>query len=265
MGIKEKLRYICNLDSLLCYHTLYVCEYKRCPLIVWNQPTNATVLPCSRPSILLRPAQPSDSHFLGSADSPPPPPPPWKDSACVYPWAVAVCKLLPQTKVALIPTNILPVIIENSFRISGFLRWICGKSPECHKVLPKSDTLCSWEQQSYPGATWASVDADHVKRRLCPSLYYEAKGISLSVQDQGGVVHTDWRPCICPKMFSSSWISQDIQANAPNWPILIASPTAFCYTGIRTGTIDSLFDSWTFNCSLWPEHWSWLMCAILLV
>ena len=38
----------------------------------------------------------------------------------------------------------------------------------------KGLTLCSWEQRSYPGATWASIVDDHIKRRPRPSPYHTA-------------------------------------------------------------------------------------------
>ena len=38
---------------------------------------------------------------------------------------------------------------------------------------PKSLVPCSCCRQSYPAVTWASAEDDYMKRRRCPSSYYE--------------------------------------------------------------------------------------------
>ena len=56
----------------------------------------------------------------------------------------------------------------------------------------KRHTLCSWEQHSYPTATWVSIEGDHIKRRSRPFLHHEAKEFSLTIQDQGGADQANW-------------------------------------------------------------------------
>ena len=52
----------------------------------------------------------------------------------------------------------------------------------CHL---KSLTLCSWEQESYPGAIWAYIEDNHIKRRPCPSKHLEVEEFSLSCPGSG--------------------------------------------------------------------------------
>ena len=78
-------------------------------------------------------------------------------------WAVALSKLPSETNVAIISTNIRPVIIENIVQFSG-LGLPRGRCPECHKMPFKSLMLCSWEQRFYPGTTWASIEDDYTKK-----------------------------------------------------------------------------------------------------
>ena len=52
----------------------------------------------------------------------------------------------------------------------------------------------SWEQQSYPGTTWASIEDDHIKRRPRPSPYHDWKPFFLSVQVGVGVDQAKWTP-----------------------------------------------------------------------
>ena len=53
---------------------------------------------------------------------------------------------------------------------------------ECPNMPSKSPRQCSWEHQSHPGATWTSIEDDHITRIPCHSPYHEAKGFSLSTQ-----------------------------------------------------------------------------------
>ena len=144
--------------------------YIQYPPIVWNHHTSATALPHSwwtsmpmpiwgpwqclkdllqppdklygRPSLMSSPGQPSPSGVLIS---------PMAQKAvwhiCVdhiQLWAVAVCKVPFQIKVAIMPTNIRPVIIENIVRVLVSHRGRCWELVECHKVSPKSPTPCLW-------------------------------------------------------------------------------------------------------------------------
>ena len=54
-------------------------------------------------------------------------------------------------------------------QVWGFFRGKCRELLECHEVPSKNPTPCSREQQSYPGATWASNEDDHIKRKPCIS------------------------------------------------------------------------------------------------
>ena len=89
--------------------------------------------------------------------------------------------------------------VENYWSVTG-----------CHL---KSPALCSWEQQSYPGTTWASIEENHIKQKSYPSaLLLEVEEFSLAVQNHGGADQANWMPCRCPhgpRAFSSSWIHQD--------------------------------------------------------
>ena len=126
-------------------------------------------------------------------------------------WAVVVCKLPSQTKVAFKPNNIRPVIIEYKYmllgsQVSSFLRGRYRELVDCHKVPYNSPTSCSWEQQSYPGAAWTYIEDDHMKRRLCPSPFHEVKRFS-QYPDQAGADETNWTSCFWlhdAKMFGSS-------------------------------------------------------------
>ena len=51
----------------------------------------------------------------------------------------------------------------------------------CHLKRPM---LCSWELQCYPGATWASIEDNYIKRS-CPSTHLEADEFSLSCPKSG--------------------------------------------------------------------------------
>ena len=82
----------------------------------------------------------------------------------------AVCKLPHQSKWVIMPTNARPVIIENIVLYSGHgLSW--GDMWSYWSVTRwhlESSVPCSWDQQSYPGATWASIEDNYTKRRPCP-------------------------------------------------------------------------------------------------
>ena len=82
---------------------------------------------------------------------------------CVYHiqlWYIAVCKLPSQTKVAIMPTHIWLVIIENSVRFSGlgFRRTIIRELQECHRVPSKKSYVvfvrASVLPKGYLGIYW---------------------------------------------------------------------------------------------------------------
>ena len=138
-----------------------------------------------RPSLSPSSGQP---YFSGMLISPIAPKAVW----CIYVdhiqlWAVAVYKLLFETMVVIMPTTIQPVIIENNVQSSGlgFPRERCRELLECQECHIKSATLCLREQQSYPGATWASIEDNHIKRRPCPSTYLGAEEFTLSCPGAG--------------------------------------------------------------------------------
>ena len=83
-------------------------------------------------------------------------------------WAVVACKLPSQTKEVIVPINNRPVIIKNIVQLSGFGRVLRGGDNENHWSVTrrnvKSPTPCSWEQQSYPWVTWASIGDNCIKK-----------------------------------------------------------------------------------------------------
>ena len=56
---------------------------------------------------------------------------------------------------------------------------------------------CSRRRQSCPGATWPSIEDDHITRSPGSSPYHEAKEFSLSVQDHSGADRVDRTQCLC--------------------------------------------------------------------
>ena len=90
--------------------------------------------------------------------------------------AVAVCKLPSQTKVAIMPNSIRSVIFKNYLAVVRSWGFSEGDVENQCSVISviwchlKRAMPCSWEQQSYPGATCVSIE-----RRSCPFLYHEAK------------------------------------------------------------------------------------------
>ena len=67
-----------------------------------------------------------------------------------------------------------------------------------------------WDQQSYPGDTWASIEFNHIRWRPYPSPHQQGEKVPSSVRDQSGADQANWTLCFCPrgpKMFSISWIS----------------------------------------------------------
>ena len=108
------------------------------------------------------------------------------------------------------PTNIRPVFCENIVQFSG---------PGLFQKKMSSPTPCSWEQQSHPGANWASIEDDHIKRRLCIS--------------PGSEWSWSWElntlPFThCPRMVSSSWISNNKTSLNKPMPQTTPEPRSCC-------------------------------------
>ena len=74
-----------------------------------------------------------------------------------------------------VSSNIRPVIIKNCSILKFWVfPWDVENQWSVTRCYLKSPPLCSREKQSYPGATWASIEDDHIKRPY-PSLYHEVK------------------------------------------------------------------------------------------
>ena len=98
------------------------------------------------------------------------------------------------------PPNIRPVVFENIVWLSGlglFQRDVEEIIGVLQSAIYKSPMLYSREQQSYTGATWASIEDNNFKRRPYSFPYHEAKYFPLTVQDQDGADQANWTPCIC--------------------------------------------------------------------
>ena len=90
-----------------------------------------------------------------------------------------------QTKVEILLISIRPVIIEKYCLVVRFWAYSEGDFENHWSVRRRhlnSPTPCSWEEQAYPGAMWASIEDDHIKRISFPSLYHEAEEFYLSIQ-----------------------------------------------------------------------------------
>ena len=90
-----------------------------------------------------------------------------------------------QTKVATMPTNIRPVIIESNVRFSGLglsQRKMTRIPTVSHGVFVRAVVL----PRGYIGISWRRLH----KKRPCPSPYHEVKQFSLSVQLDPCLVHT---------------------------------------------------------------------------
>ena len=172
-------------------------------------------------------------------------------------WAVAACKLPFQTKLVFMPTNSGPVIVENI----GYWRSQMEMSRNIGVSLGwhiKSHTPRSWGEQYYPGATWSSIEDDHIKGRLFPSPYHERKEVSLSFLDQGEADQANWTLRLC-----SSWIWPKTLKRCPT-----SNPVNFqcrCMLAQRhkTGTILTalifVLGLWwaprSFMSQHWPQYW----------
>ena len=105
--------------------------------------------------------------------------------------------------------------------VLGFPKGRCGELSECHRVPYKNPTLWSWEQQSYPGATLASIDDNNIKKRWCPFMHLEAEVFSPSCPASGWSRSDEQDFPHGPRMFSSSWISPKTSRPMPqtdSWP-----------------------------------------------
>ena len=112
------------------------------------------------------------------------------------------------------PTNTWPVIIKNIIRFidHGLSQMVMsiiiggsqGAIPKSYAVFVRATV--------YPGASWASIEDDHTKRRPYLSPYNEGEqdSGSLSVRGQCGANQANWTLCLCPydpKTLSNTWIS----------------------------------------------------------
>ena len=114
----------------------------------------------------------------------------------IHLWAVIVCKLLSGNMVPIMPTTvILKNDVDNDWSVTG------------NHI--KSPTLCSWDQQSLPGATWASIEDNHIKRKPCHSTHLEAEEFSFCCPGSGWSWSGEWTPSRphVPRTFSSDRIS----------------------------------------------------------
>ena len=110
------------------------------------------------------------------------------------------------------PINIRHVIIETIIQLSD--RGLSDRKMSRMTEVSQCDIskvlrhVRDQYQQSYPGVTWASVEDDYMKRRLCPSPYDKGEQVSYSIQDQGGADQANLTPYHCLRgQFSSGWIS----------------------------------------------------------
>ena len=111
-------------------------------------------------------------------------------------WAVAVCKLPSEPKVAIMPTTILPIMIENivCFQVLGFLAGRVSQAPskKSHVVSLRTKVLLrvyvgSYWRRSHQKKTYSSSYHD-VKESQRPesewSLSDELDAVSLSAQSK---------------------------------------------------------------------------------
>ena len=139
-------------------------------------------------------------------------------------WAVDVCKLPSQTKVAIMRTNIRPETLANIVRFSCL--------PGVSQGAIWNHLPCVWEQQSYPGTTWAFDKDDHIEWRLCLFSVSRSERVFSQRPGSGADDQEKQTSCLCPHgpgAFSSSWIS------------------------LKTSTPMRLTDSWS-SLPPWPPH-----------
>ena len=135
--------------------------------IVWNHLTssissNHLAKIYGRPSLLSSPGQPPFTGLLISSIAP-------KGSVAHFCWshsAVSCCFMQ------------ITIWNQSGNRVNHY--------PAC-KCNLKSLTLCSWEQQSYSGATWTSIEDNHIKRWSFPSTHLEAEEFFLSCPESGWI------------------------------------------------------------------------------
>ena len=88
--------------------------------------------------------------------------------------------------------------------------------------------LCSGDRMNYPKATWALVEEDHNKGRLCPYPNHEEKQVSLIVDNQGRADQAKWMSCFCPhgpKAFGSSCVSHKTSSQMSQTDAWSSPPT----------------------------------------
>ena len=104
---------------------------------------------------------------------------------------------------------------------------------ECHL---KSPTLCSWEQQSYPGAMWASIEDTHIKEERVLLRILRWKSFLSHVHNQGGTDQSN---------LSSTWPRGMV---APSHYLSQCWPSSLSPYGVirpqRASNVESAFMSW---------------------
>ena len=116
-----------------------------------------------------------------------------------------------------IPTVDSPSI---AFSVFGLLFIINLQNNMSHN---KNNRPCSREHESYPWATWTSIEDDHITRPPCHYPYHETKEFSLSIQDEGRAHKANWASvCAVQIRLVAGIISQGFQTDTPHWLLLIA-------------------------------------------
>ena len=150
-------------------------------------------------------------------------------------WAIALCKLPSQTKVVIMPTNNRPVFIENIFRFS--CRGLSYREKYWSVTKCHLKTLVSWDNQSYPGSTWASAEDVNIKTKTLFRITIFSVGFS-----QGPGSGWSWSGKLGTV---SAWskvvylvldIIKNTPINAPDWIMIIAATPACRHRGTRIRT-----------------------------
>ena len=109
----------------------------------------------------------------------------------------------------------LPVIIENIVRGYAFSEGDVENHWSVAKWHLNSQTPCSWE--SYLGATWTSIEDDHIKWRV----FLQLPGVGYSWFDELDIVSLSARS---KDIWQQPDICADIQPDFPDWLLNIAPP-----------------------------------------
>ena len=99
--------------------------------------------------------------------------------------------------------------------VVGFPRGRCRELLECRRCHLKSPMLWSWEQQSYPRATWAHIEDNHIKRRPWPSTHLEAEVFSQLSRIRVQLIRQTGRPVVV-RMFQGRLIVAGYHSRHPD-------------------------------------------------